>query len=479
MIVGAIPYPGFVGASYRAQSHSASQERTVNLFPQMIKTAGGKNNAILLPTPGFTPWVTLPKSPVRGLYYENGRLFAGAGDRLYEVYANQTYVERGTVLYSDANPLSWGRHDINGGELVVGASGNAYRLDLVTNAWSTVLTGGVTQVGFLGSYFVALLAGSNLYRWSDLFDATTWPGDFVFQRSNRSDPWRSMAVIDERLFLFGERTSDVHWAGGAYPSVFQPLPGGTLGVGTGAPYSVVDFNGNAVWLASAGDGKGQVMMAQGLSPQSISHHALQFAIENYPRVDDAIGSTYEMEGHTFYLLTFPSARITWAWDATIPGMWCERGTWIHEENDFDYWHPTYQQYAFGMHLAGSRESNVIYRMSPDLYLDVDERPIRRVRRAPALTQLGQMVHYTYFALEGDPGVAPLGVDPLVELRISDNGGKTFQSVGWRSFGKQGEFDKPLAEWHGLGMSADRVFEAVMAAASPYRLTNAYLGTGPV
>jgi hypothetical protein len=29
------------------------------------------------------------------------------------------------------------------------------------------------------------------------------------------------------------------------------------------------------------------------------------------------------------------------------------------------------------------------------------------------------------------------------------------------------------------MSADRVFEAVMSAASPYRLTNAYLGTGPV
>lgn len=479
MIAGAIPHPGFIGASYRAQALTASQERTVNLYPQMLRgTPSGKNQAILLSTPGYQSWVQLPKAPIRGTYYEAGRYFVGAGDRLYEVFANGSYVERGTILYNDANPLTWGRHDVNGGELVVGASGNAHRLKLDTNEWSTVLTGDVTQVGFLGSYFVALYSSLNLYRWSDLFDATTWPGDFVFQRSNRSDPWKSLAIVDERLFLFGESTSDVHWPGGAYPSVFQPLPGGTLGYGTGARDSAVDVGGRLIWLASSGDGKGMVMATEGLSPAPIGHHALQHAIEKYQRTDDAIGSTYEMEGHNFYLLTFPSARVTWAWDVTVPGAWCERGTWIHEENDFDYLHPTFHEYAFNMHLVGDRESATIYRMSPDYFLDVDGRPIRRVRRAPGLTQMNQMVHYTYFALEAEAGVAPLGVDPLVELRISDNAGRTFYSVGAKSLGRQGEYTQ-IAEWHGLGMAVDRVFEVSFAAAAPLRLTNAFIGTGPV
>jgi hypothetical protein len=63
----------------------------------------------------------------------------------------------------------------------------------------------------------------------------------------------------------------------------------------------------------------------------------------------------------------------------------------------------------------------------------------------------------------------------VELRYSDNGGITFQSAGFRSAGKMGEFNH-LCEWFGLGSSEDRVFEVVMSEPAPYRITNAYLSS---
>jgi hypothetical protein len=471
MIRSAVPYPGFIGASHRAKSLRASQERTINLYPQFQATDQGKNAVILLSTPGVTSWATLPTSPFRGGHLVDGRLFVAAGAVLYEVHSNQTYTAIGAIAYTDGLPVTFADNGVAGGQLLIAASGNGYVVNLSTNALTLERTGNTRMVEFLEGYFIALDAANSKFEWSELFDGTSWPGTNFFIRSNRSDPWCSMRVLNERLVLFGDKTSDTYWAGGTYPNVFQPLEGGTMEEGIAAADSVVELGGSAIWLAQNGNGVGGVVMTPGASPREISHHALRTAIEGYARIDDAVGSVYESEGHQFYLLTFPSARVTWVYDLKVPGAWCERGTWISEENDYDYWRPTFHQYAFGLHLVGDRTSGVIYRMADNLYSDVDDRVIRRARRAPALSQGGRDVYYGYFGLEAEAGVAPPGVDPLVELRISDNGGNTFS--GAKSIRAQGELTA-RAEWYGLGKSDDRVFEVVMASRAPYRLTNAFL-----
>jgi hypothetical protein len=475
MVANPIPYPGFIGGSYRAQSLKAAQERTVNLMPQVMGTPSAKNGDILLSTPGVTPWCVLPKGPVRGTYEMDGRMFAVGGDTVYECFSNGTATARGTVAYVDPIPVTWADNGRAGGEILLSASNNGYVIDLTANTVTLVRAGGTRSVGFLGGYFLALNAQNTSFHWSALFDGTTWPGANVYVRSNRPDPWVFMQVVSERVFLQGTESSDYWWSTGQSLTPFQPVPGGTIDHGTAAGDSLAVVGGNAVWLAATGNGKGQVMQAQGLAPRPIGNHALSFALENYGRIDDAVGATYEEEGHTFYLLTLPSARITWAWDVTVPSAWCERGTWISEENDYDYWHPTFHSYAFGMHLVGDRETSTIYRQALTLYTDVDGRPIRRVRRAPALSQGGRRAYYGYFGLEMETGKAPLGLDPKVELRYSDDGGETFRSAGFRSAGKTGKFTLEVG-WHGLGEATDRVFEVVMADAIPYRLTNAFLSS---
>ncbi|MBA3578925.1 MAG: hypothetical protein H0W42_02970 [Gemmatimonadaceae bacterium] len=475
MIQTARPYPGFIGASHVSQAQQASQERTINLFPEVQATEFGKNQAILIGTPGVTTWATLPTSPIRGSFEEQGRYFVAAGDTLYEVFSNTSAVPRGTLAYTDGVPVDFAGSGLAGGQLLIRASRNAYVLSLDTNVLTLVRTGNTDAIGYLGGYFLALDATATKFEWSELFDGTVWPALNFYVRTNRSDPWVTMHVMDERVVLLGSETSDTYWAGGVYPNIFQPLPGGTFETGIAASHSVATVGGARVWLAQSGDGLQGVVRSSGTAVENISHHALQHAIAGYARVDDAIGQSYQHEGHTFYLLTFPSARVTWAWDVAVPGVWCERGTWIAEDADYDYWHPTYHQQMFGLHLAGDRESGTIYRVSSQFFLDVGGRPIRRVRRAPALSHNGRRIYYSYFALQVDAGVAPLGVTPLVELRVSDNSGKTFQSLGTRSAGKQGEFDA-VCEWYGLGHATDRVFEAVTAAAGPVRWINALMAT---
>ena len=52
----------------------------------------------------------------------------------------------------------------------------------------------------------------------------------------------------------------------------------------------------------------------------------------------------------------------------------------------------------------------------------------------------------------DPTVTPDGLDPKVELQISKDGARTFNSHGTRAIGKLGEFDKQQV-WRRIGRAA--------------------------
>jgi hypothetical protein len=46
-------YPQLVGPSYTSSSPNADVERSVNLFPEAIESGNGKNQYVLLGTPGL------------------------------------------------------------------------------------------------------------------------------------------------------------------------------------------------------------------------------------------------------------------------------------------------------------------------------------------------------------------------------------------------------------------------------------------
>jgi hypothetical protein len=68
---------------------------------------------------------------------------------------------------------------------------------------------------------------------------------------------------------------------------------------------------------------------------------------------------------------------------------------------------------------------------------------------------------------------PPDYDPVVMLRCSNDGGKTWIFEQMRSAGKMGEYTKRI-RWHRLGSARRRVFEVSVSAPIPWRMVGAYL-----
>lgn len=101
-------FPGFVGPSYQARSLNFDAQRSLNLYPEVSGSGTSKTVSVLMGTPGLLLFITLIAGAVRGLFAGGSRMFAVAGADLYEIFADQTYVDRsiafGHPLVNDGNP---------------------------------------------------------------------------------------------------------------------------------------------------------------------------------------------------------------------------------------------------------------------------------------------------------------------------------------------------------------------------------------
>jgi hypothetical protein len=222
-----------------------------------------------------------------------------------------------------------------------------------------------------------------------------------------------------------------------------------------------------------------VLQAASFVPRIVSTHALQWALSGYSQIDDAVGWSFQEQGHVFYVLTFPTAQATWVYDL-MTGQWAEWATWEADAAAYTAWRPQYHAFAWHQHLVGDRAGAGVYTLSTTAPYDVTGLPIRRVRRAPVLAYEGQRLFFSRFELDLEVGLGlgvPPGEDPQVTLRYSNDNGKTWAQAGERQAGPQGAY-RTRAIWRRLGSARNRVFEVVMADPIPYRLVDCYLDLQP-
>lgn len=476
------PYPGFIGSSYISQSPISDNEETINWYVETMESQAANSRASLYPTPGFDAFSMVSQVGCRGNFAEAGRMFAVYGNTFYEFFTDGTSIARGGPMLIDSNPATICSNGDGGGQLFVTSGGAGYCYDLSTN--DLVVVGGLaaTMGGSLYGYFLAFDLTTSTVRMSDLLDGSTWDPTQFFQRTLGTDPWTSMLVTPYgQILLLGGQTGGFWYNAGTFPIPFAPDPSGLVEEGIAATFSVKQAGKSSCWLSTNKNGGYEVQSATGYSPKRISDHAFEFQVSRYTRVDDALGETYEDQGHAFYLLTFPSARVTWAYDFNT-GRWHKRGTWIANDNAFDAWRPLWHCFAFNQHFMGDSKSGVMYAMDIAFTGDVDGRPIRRVRRAPALVNQNKALFFTALELllEGGLGTTGnvAGSDPQVDMRYSDDGGQTWGNYRQASAGKIGQYGVRV-RWLRLGRARKRVFEvSVTDPIVNWRLTDAYLSAQP-
>lgn len=406
----------------------------------------------LIGTPGSSLKVLLNPGPIRGSLSTDNEVFFVSGER---VYSRPTLGWFG-VLNTTSGPvdMAW-----NGSTLMIvdGQYGYTWNGFAITPIVDVDFPTAPTSLTFQDGYFIVNDAGTNQFYISP--DGTNWAStDFA---SAEGDSDKLVKVLSHRqvLWLFGSRTTELHYNNSDPDFPFQRLDGGLIPYGCAAPLSVARMKIGLMWLSSNSRGQGQIIaMAGGVQPEIISTPQLDYQFSTYSRLDDAFAYTYQSEGHEFYCLTFPSANKTWVFDGTS-AEWHERASTIGT-------FPSKQRYSthaffMGEHLLGDYESGNVYVLDNNLGTEYDGTTIIRDRVSQHLTRDQERLFIREVQIAMEHGVgASTGidsqVDPQLSLRWSKDGGRTWSNELFRSIGKLGEY-LTRAVWRNLGYGRDWVF----------------------
>ena len=412
-----------LGQSYVVRSLNAAAAHMVNLYPEAL--IEGKEAAYLQRCPGLRRVVTVGTGPIRGLWSFGGYLYAVSGIELYKINSSYSASLIGTVF--GTGPVSMSD---NGAVLFVACNGPSFTYNSLSGDFRQISSQdfpGAQSVGYLDGYFVFNEPNSQRiyvvqsvtttgYIYPLVFDAL----DFASAEGS-PDGVVSLIVDHREVWVFGTNSVEVWYDSGAPDFPLQRIQGAFNELGCVAPYSVAKLDNTVFWLGADARGQGIVYRANGYNGQRVSTHAVEFAIQGYGNISDAIAYTYQQDGHSFYVLTFPSANKTWVYDAATQA-WHERAGWSNGQFTR---HRSNCQAAFNSEvLVGDYENGKIYAYDLDVYAD-DEQTQKWLRswRAlpPGQNNLKRTAHHA-LQLDAETGVGNSGYSYFdTALLLAQNG----------------------------------------------------------
>lgn len=450
----------FIGGSYTARSKNFDAEVCINLYPEM-GSATSKSPAMLVGTPGKRLWQTLAGGNVRGLLrFSSDTSVVVCGANVYLVLSDKTYSLVGTID-SLSTPVSMAS---NGTIVMIVTGPTGWLLDPSTKVVSRIVDPeftGADTVQFIDGYFAFNKTGTGQFQITGLYDPSIDGLDFA-TAEGAPDLLLSLVVDHRELWLFGETSTEVYFNSGNVDFPFERINGAFIEQGCAAKYSPAKMDNTVYWLTSDERGYGTVQRAQGYSPQRISTHAVEFAISQMARIDDAVAYTYQQEGHSFYVLNFPTAQQTWVFDAAT-NLWHQRAWRDPADGSLKQDRAICQMAFAGETIAGDNSNGNLYALDLDYFTDNGDL-IPRIRACGHIADPDY--RYQYFGslqVDMQTGVglsSGQGSDPKAMLQWSDDGGRTWSNEIWASIGKLGE-RRTRVKWRRLGRSRDRVFKVTV------------------
>ena len=552
-----------LGSTYVLRSPNAADARMVNLFPEVIPE-GGKEAAWLQRAPGLRELAIFPTGPVRGLWQYGGYGYAVAGTKLYRVDTDWSYHELGTVagvsnvnmvdngtqlfiaagangyIYNnsdftlecnttngDATVTTTSTADIWVGQPVTGAGipssttvasiTNSTTFELSANATATA-TGvtltfspffsqitdpdfpGAVGVGFLDGYFVFNEPNSQKFWVTASYNGLSIDALDFASAEGSPDNLVTLIVDHREVWLFGQNSVEVWYNAGTPDFPLARIQGAFNEIGCLAAYSVAKLDNGLFWLGADARGNGIVYRSKGYSGERVSTHAVEWQIQQYATLSDAVAYTYQQDGHSFYVLNFPTANTTWVYDVAT-GAWHERAGW--DNNQFTRHRGNCQMNFNNEIVIGDYVGGGIYAYDPTVYTEAGAlmKWLRSWRALP--TGQNNLKRTTQHSLQLDceAGVGlegytqaeyneityiydrqnqfildragsalrirnyqdysiTVGAGSQVMLRWSDDGGHTWSNEHWKSMGQIGQTGYRTI-WRRLGMTLklrDRVYE---------------------
>lgn len=479
----------FIGGAYAARSGIAAATRSVNYYPEP-NPKDSPSPMTLYQRPGLRQQIAAPEvAPCRMLYRPSNGIggYTVIGTKLYYIGTDWSLTELGSLSNGRTNPCSMIDNGTTG--LVVDGSvstpvAGGWTVDIATHgsfAQITDVTGtftGADRVDTLDTFVLWNIPGTRGYG-STLSGSITFDALYTASKAAYPDFLQTLFVNRREILLLGNLKSEVWYDAGNANFPFAELPGAYIEHGCGAKYSVAANDISVFWLGmDLAGGQAFVFRQRGYDTKVISNPALSYAIEQMSAsgtIADAIGYCYSVQGHSFYVLTFPTGNQTWVFDDLVADpmeawhqrAWTDANGVLHRDRS--------NCFAFinGTHCVGDWENGTIYALDPNYYYDQVagvEGPIQCIRsfahlmvgRDPVTKQAipsnGLPIQHNAFWADLEAGTdITQDVSKNLSLRWSDDRGKTWSNAVLTSAGALGQY-KTVPQWTGLGLAYDRIYE---------------------
>lgn len=361
---------------------------------------------------------------------------------------------------------------------------------------------GATSLDVIDGFTVGVVPNGSVW-FSSYDNEMVFDSTYVSAANGYPDQLQALAVIDRYVWLFGDKTTELWFDAGGATFPFAIVAGPFIQYGVEAPRSVAKQAEGVCWLAKDRYGVGLALKGQNYKAVKISNYALEAEWKTYSHRADAIGASLQIDGHRFWVLTFPSADKTWMLDLDT-GQW-SLVTSGDSDGQQHRWRVQCAIQCYGMVIAGDFENGMLYEIGSQ-YLTDNGTPILRERNFPHQvgTNTRKVFHSFIADMEvGNPGgdlgfsepqfdltldpayfldpngvprTNPLGAftaqPPVVCLAWSDDRGKNFGNPVQQTMGATGQTGVSVL-WDRLGMTRDRVYKLFWDAPVQTTLVGAF------
>lgn len=492
---------GFVGAEDKTASPYQDNQVCINWYAELSPSKSAKTAVALLGSPGLiqlatagptlaplgNAWPvpsTVTNLPVRACRQMRGSNQALAvianGCYLVTIASAATATSNAVIALTKVGTLNTNsglvniRDDGLGGNAVIVDGPYGYIYNIATQVFTQI-----TDPAFLGSNTVTFIDGwwtfqqpgtQTFYTNSQPY-ALTFNAAYFANADASSDVLIGVMESKEELWLLKALTTEIWYNAGGQYFPFQRLVGTMLQVGCKAVGSIARFSADnqdgLIWFGRSDRGENIIVRTQGFQALVVSTPAVSDAIAKYPVTADAIGYTYQEDGHEFYVLSFPTADRTWVFDSSVPLEFA----W-HQRLSYDPYAQQYHRHrsnAFmnfaGMRIVGDYQNGSLYQLTRNSYTDAGW-PILAKRRAPYVWSKDnrERVFMASLQLDFAPGqgtASGLGKNPVANLRISRDG-TTFGQAWPLPMGAIGQY-KNRCMMRRLAMGRNNLFEVEVIA----------------
>lgn len=467
-----MPRVPLLGGAYRDRSPIASRQETINLYPEKNENAQAPSPTTHYLTPGSVIFGTpAVEDNCRCLYRTTlGTGYAVIGVNIYAVQTNGAMVFIGAIPDRESQVYM-----ADNGLIIILVDGvEGWAINMADNSFTQIVDAafyGADFVVFLDTFFVFNRPDTNQFYislsmidYTQIVAMTAFDPLDIAAKSGSADPIVGIAAVHKELWLIGALTTEIWIGTGAADFYFQLVQGAFIEHGCGAQYSIANTDVVVFWLMQDKAGQYQIMKGSGYTVENIGTSYLSNLMEEMETIADVICGIFAQENHAFYLMHFPTANLTMAYDMST-NEWF-RWAWLDGNGNINRHRTQCYMFFGGRNIGGDWESGKLYTLDPEAYDDFGG-PI--LRRKTFLHMVGpEYNRITYNSFDADIEVGNVETDdadlePKLNLFWSDDRGKTYGNPVEQGFGLQGDYLKTLS-WNRLGMARDRMFKLEWSAA---------------